>query len=348
MATHHAYRVSIYAKAGAVVTAPQPHQGGEPPWPYSEDGSELEQIDPIGNWSYDGVNGTREEFWPDIYNSQCGGNAQSPIDIDPDSATPTELAPFDFTSYDIIKSGTLENNGHALEVDLSRDPDEGSYDVTGGGLEGTYRVYQFHFHFGSDNQKGSEHAVNGTHYPVEMHLVHYDTQYPGLKEAANYPGGVAVVGVFFQVGQHNHGLDPLLDHIEEVENPFTHIEIDDIQLSALLPGSTERFWRYDGSLTTPLCNEGIIWTLLQDFAELSQDQLDLLRSLVSDATDENGVELLMTDNFRQLQPLNERTVYDVETDEFTSTPDPGRAPTTKALVMPVISALILTFLILRV
>ncbi|XP_071479312.1 carbonic anhydrase-like [Diadema antillarum] len=199
MATHHAYRVSIYAKAGAVVTAPQPHQGGEPPWPYSEDGSELEQIDPIGNWSYDGVNGTREEFWPDIYNSQCGGNAQSPIDIDPDSATPTELAPFDFTSYDIIKTGTLENNGHALEVDLSRDPDEGSYDVTGGGLEGTYRVYQFHFHFGSDNQKGSEHAVNGTHYPVEMHLVHYDTQYPGLKEAANYPGGVAVVGVFFQV-----------------------------------------------------------------------------------------------------------------------------------------------------
>lgn len=45
--------------------------------------------------------------------------------------------------------------------------------VSGGGLiHSTYKVAQFHFHWGSDNTKGSEHTYNGISYPMEVFVNH--------------------------------------------------------------------------------------------------------------------------------------------------------------------------------
>ena len=40
--------------------------------------------------------------------------------------------------------------------------------ISGGGLGGTYRAAQLHFHWGSNNRNGSEHTVNGAAYPMEV------------------------------------------------------------------------------------------------------------------------------------------------------------------------------------
>ena len=40
--------------------------------------------------------------------------------------------------------------------------------VTGGELPGTYKLEQFHFHWGSDDSKGSEHKVDNKAYPLEV------------------------------------------------------------------------------------------------------------------------------------------------------------------------------------
>ena len=56
-----------------------------------------------------------------------------------------------------------------MEIDLHGESDEeGYYEMTGGGLAGTFRVIQFHFHFGSDGTQGSEHTVDGKRYPAEV------------------------------------------------------------------------------------------------------------------------------------------------------------------------------------
>lgn len=54
----------------------------------------------------------------------------------------------------------------------------------------------------------------------------------------------------------------------------THHEIEDFTLSDLLPSSLDKFWRYDGSLTTPLCNEVVTWTLFEDTIEISNNQVN--------------------------------------------------------------------------
>ena len=40
--------------------------------------------------------------------------------------------------------------------------------------------YQFaglHFHWGSESNEGSEHTVEGQAYPLELHLVHFNSEY---------------------------------------------------------------------------------------------------------------------------------------------------------------------------
>lgn len=76
------------------------------------------------------------------------------------------------------------------------------------------------------------------------------------------------------------------------------------QLHDLLPEDTARFYRYNGSLTTPGCNEIVVWTVFKDPISISKGQLERFRALAKNHTG-------MIDNFRPTLPLNGRTVYDV-------------------------------------
>ena len=59
---------------------------------------------------------------------------------------------------------TAKNTGGALKVSFP----EKFYNVSKGGLTGTYTTVQLHLHWGEDNSKGSEHAVDGKKYAAEV------------------------------------------------------------------------------------------------------------------------------------------------------------------------------------
>ena len=40
--------------------------------------------------------------------------------------------------------------------------------MSGGGLNGVYTTVQFHFHWGANNNVGSEHTVDGKEYAAEV------------------------------------------------------------------------------------------------------------------------------------------------------------------------------------
>ena len=40
--------------------------------------------------------------------------------------------------------------------------------LTGGPISGTYRLKQFHFHWGASDDRGSEHTVNGMKFACEV------------------------------------------------------------------------------------------------------------------------------------------------------------------------------------
>lgn len=49
--------------------------------------------------------------------------------------------------------------------------------LSGGVLTGTYRLYGVNWHWGRDDNDGSEHSFQSRKYPLEMHLIHYNIQY---------------------------------------------------------------------------------------------------------------------------------------------------------------------------
>lgn len=61
-----------------------------------------------------------------------------------------------------------------------------------------------------------------------------------------------------------------------------------------------------GSLTTPTCDEAVMWTILTDTVPFAMSQIERFK----ETTDDTGEQL--TNNFRQLQRLNSRALVRVK------------------------------------
>ena len=127
----------------------------------------------------------------------------------------------------------------------------------------SYQFLQLHFH------DPSEHHIDGMSYPMEMHLVHKDSE-----------GKLLVIGVLVQEGKEHQELAQagawvekqaghrMLQAGEEVAGAYQ------LNLMKVLPENREHFYAYSGSLTTPPCTEGVQWIVFKEPIELSKDQID--------------------------------------------------------------------------
>ena len=236
------------------------------------------------HWTYAGEKGPR--FWgkldPDF--SLCQeGHHQSPIDIAKTSPAtlPKLRADFSPAKLQIVHHEHIAdeiNNGHTIQVNYS----EGDTLTLG---DTNYELIQFHFH------SPSEHTVHGKHYPMEMHFVHKSPS-----------GALAVVGVFIEQGAHNSAFDPIWENLPTKKGVESHFEHVQVNVDDLLPHSTKSY-RYDGSLTTPPCSEGVKWIVMESPIQLSAQQIRTFKALIKG-------------NNRPVQPLHHRvTVSDTVVEE---------------------------------
>lgn len=218
-----------------------------------------------GKWSYDQTGPANWGQLDEKY-APCGsGLAQSPIDLQ--RAKTESLPVLEFQYQDVPLK--IANNGANMDVVFP----PGSFLVIG---KDRFQLLQFHFH------RPSEHAINGQRAPMEVHLVHQ-----------NSAGRIAVVGILMQLGGANSLIDTLWNQIpshsgQTISSPLK------ISARDLLPAD-RAYFRYDGSLTTPPCSEGLLWHVLRGTIGVSQEQVDLYSEIFGDTA-------------RPLQPLNGRTL----------------------------------------
>jgi carbonic anhydrase len=196
-----------------------------------------------GYWDYVGEAGP--EHWGDLrpdFKACKLGLEQTPINLA--YSIKGETGPIDF-NYSAQPMKVL-NNGHTIQVDGMK----GSDVVVGGER---YSLAQFHFHH------PSEHILSGKPFDMELHLVH--------KSAA---GVLAVVGVFIKAGARNAALAPVFDAMPAQTDGSA--QIGAIDPNDFLPHDRSYF-RYMGSLTTPPCSEGVVWSVFREPIDASADQI---------------------------------------------------------------------------
>ena len=220
---------------------------------------------------------------------------QSPINIIP------QKSPFDgsFSDLHIHYSSTADlnvtNNGRAITAKLSNND---KLNFTGAGLKSVYTLDQFHFHVGADSSKGSEHQIDGKKYPMEVQLVHYDVSKSSDVTAA-------IMSVLVTEGtEDNHVFDKLTNSLQNCSKKDETTKVIGFSVKDILPNNTQSFYRYSGSFTTPKCSENVEWIVFHQTVSISSRQLQAFRSVSST---KQGTEPLVN-NFRPVQPLNNRTV----------------------------------------
>ncbi|KAL3857633.1 hypothetical protein ACJMK2_012280 [Sinanodonta woodiana] len=258
-------------------------------------------------WTYDGEKGP--DNWHLDY-PHCGGVSQSPISIKTDEAIVDSawLVPFILKGYDTMQNLTMKlaNNGHTVQVDLTVTGDPVS--ITGGGLTNVYIVQQFHFHWGKEDKRGSEHDIDGKYFPMEMHIVHYNSKYKNFTEALNKDDGLAVLGFLFEVGKYNLHFDRIIKHFSEIPYKDEHTDIETFAMRDLLPENLDGYYRYHGSLTTPPCYESVTWSIFYQTIEISEYQLDQFRHTVHENYINETIRDI-SDDYRPPQCLNHRKIH---------------------------------------
>jgi carbonic anhydrase len=215
-------------------------------------------------WTYDDV-----ERWGELAAefSACGeGTEQSPVDLT--GATGIDL-PNAVMRYEPADA-TIIDTGHTVQVNV---PEAGTLE-----LDGT--TYQFtHLHFHSP----SEHTVAGDSWPMEWHLVHRSAD-----------GALAVVAVLVEEGPAWPAFDLLITSLP-IRRDVEDVVYGEVDVAAFLPEITAAY-RYDGSLTTPPCTEGVSWSVLQGTITMSAEQMEAFASRLEGP------------NNRPTQPIGDRVL----------------------------------------
>ncbi|XP_061838912.1 carbonic anhydrase 14 isoform X4 [Nerophis lumbriciformis] len=258
------------------------------------------------SWTYTGLVGQSQ--WSEHF-PECGGSSQSPVDIvttqtkyDPGLSP---LTPLGYSQHG-NRPFSLYNNGHTAVIEL---PDWMSL----GGLPWLFSAVQMHLHWGSGgpNYGGSEHTINGQSAEAELHVVHYNSElYPNMSAAMTQKDGLAVLGILIVTGEEtNPAFNNIINYLSRIRHANQKVFIPAFDVQSLLPKDLDRYYRYNGSLTTPPCFQSVIWTLFHERVQISKAQLLKMETILYSSEAEDADRMLLQDNYRATQPLNHRAVF---------------------------------------
>jgi len=222
--------------------------------------------DEKSHWGYSGDEGP--ENWAQLTaeNNACSGKNQSPINLT--GFIEADLSPI---TFNYLSGGDqVVNNGHTVQVNYQAGS---SIKIDGE----QFNLLQFHFHAPSENH------INGKSYPLEAHLVHADKQ-----------GNLAVVAVMFEQGATNSLLAKSWQNMPEHAGDKNKLT-DNVNVDMLLPKNRD-YYRFNGSLTTPPCSEGVRWLVMKDPVTVSKQQIEQFKHALHEP------------NNRPIQAVNSRVV----------------------------------------
>ncbi|XP_076677298.1 carbonic anhydrase 13 [Andrena cerasifolii] len=267
----------------------------------------------VGDFGYDGNHGP--SHWGDEFKT-CLGKYQSPIDIEDKDVTLTAFPRLQFSKIQNPHRSYMTNNGHTVMIQTF---DTELPTISGGPINDTYAFQQLHFHWGQSDERGSEDLINNHSFSMELHAVFYKESYGSSEEAMKHSDGLTVLAYLYEgTDEPNPTFNSVVSQVPDITAVGSNATINDANLlnKLIAPSiaSAQNYYTYKGSLTTPPCSEIVQWIDFIKPQTISHDQLAAFRSIQS----ADGANL--THNFRPVQPLNDRVIYQNNINEITEAP----------------------------
>lgn len=201
-------------------------------------------------WSYEGESGPAN--WGSINPAwaKCAtGNRQSPIDIRDGMKVDLEQIGFDYHP----SSFNVTDNGKTVQVMVGG----GNFMNVGNRM---YELVQFHFH------RPSEERINGKGYEMVVHLVHKDPE-----------GHIAMLALLLERGKPQPVIQTVWNNLplEKYDTVAPSTVLDPLEL---LPARRD-YYTFMGSMTTPPCQEGVLWIVMKEPVQASPQQMALFSRL---------------------------------------------------------------------
>jgi carbonic anhydrase len=220
------------------------------------------------NWGYTGDSGP--EHWAELtedYKLCREGRNQSPVNLQ--NPIKAELEGLELSYHGAANE--ILNNGHTIQVNIA----EGSRLLVDGKV---FQLKQFHFHAPSEN------LIFGQSFPMEVQFVHADTA-----------GNLAVLAVMFIEGEEHQVIQQLWSFMPEIPNTKAALGGIGNAYTKLFP-ENGKYYRYNGSLTTPPCTEGVRWFVVNQPVAISKTQVEKFSKVMGQS------------NNRPTQALNARVI----------------------------------------
>lgn len=221
------------------------------------------------HWGYTGH--ASPEQWGQLsekYKECSTGKNQSPINIT--HSIHSNLPPLS-PSYG-SDSTSIADNGHTIQVNMASGSTVVIDDIT-------FELKQFHFHAPSENH------IEGKSFPLEGHFVNLDKD-----------GNIAVLAIMFEEGEENKELAKFWNTMPTKAGEIQNLKLSKIA-NLLLP-KDKHYYRFNGSLTTPPCTEGVRWFVFKEALSISKEQIEKFH------------EIMHGDNNRPIQPIDARIIVD--------------------------------------
>jgi len=202
--------------------------------------------------------------------------------------------------------GTLSVDGRILKFVVDKnDRKRNPFSITQKSslYTSTLDLMEVYIRWGSTDNKGSEHRLNGNSYAMEIQFAFVKRGLDDFDDAAKRYGNVRIFSMLYRAVDSTDAKDkifPFYSDLPKLNTLSVGKEIKtSIDMSWFPTYFTKDVFAYLGSLTNPPCSETIDWLVSNKPREITKGNLEILRKLKTFG--DRGSQLV--DNVRPVQAV---------------------------------------------